>query len=74
MADAAYWRGEANYRLNKLTDASRDFNDYLRINTHTTQKCTRWRITTSDILLLTGKIILLPAGSLNSIAVGKREK
>lgn len=32
-ADAAYWRGEANYRLNKTTEAARDFNDYLRSNT-----------------------------------------
>lgn len=30
-ADAYYWRGEANYRLNAVDSASRDFNEYLKL-------------------------------------------
>jgi TolA-binding protein len=30
-ADACYWRGEAWYRLNEMNNASRDFNEYLRL-------------------------------------------
>lgn len=31
-AEAHYWRGEAYYRLNKLTEANSDFMQYLRLN------------------------------------------
>ncbi|NDV82095.1 tetratricopeptide repeat protein [Bacteroides sp. 51] len=37
QADAYYWRGEAYYRQNAVDNASRDFNEYLRL---TTQKNT----------------------------------
>lgn len=31
QADASYWRGESYYRLDKMQEAARDFNEYLRL-------------------------------------------
>lgn len=32
-ADACYWRGESYYRLNRMQEAARNFNDYLSVTT-----------------------------------------
>ncbi len=34
-ADALYWRGESYYRLHRIPEAARNFNEYLQTNTQT---------------------------------------
>lgn len=60
QADALYWLGESYYRLDRMREAARNFNEYLSLTHAAIRKCSHWLTTTWATSLSTKRIMPLP--------------
>lgn len=70
-ADAYFWRGESNYRLDRFPQAGNDYRLYLEFATSKTDRNMVWRSITWDILISNRKIMEMRALGLPVLWTGE---